>query len=208
MMVGSTTTARIQAPSIADVGGAVRALRGTNILASHAALRELGWAESYWQALPNKCHSELRAIVASDWVPMDLVDAHYRTLDGLVTNPREQREIGAVAGRLVRGTVVRTLARGLRVAAAVASVPPIWVGLERAEGLWRRYAEGGRCFAVKDGRRGAVLSIEGLSICAYPYVRNAFAGNFQSSLELVEEGVVVRCLQDSSAEKLNFQIRW
>jgi hypothetical protein len=187
----------------------VSAIRGTNLLASLAALREEGLSESYWNQLPTAHHEEMRAILASDWVSIDLAHLHYGVLDELVQDKDQQRRLGFASAGISRGAVVRTIARGLKVTARLASLDPVRLGLGRVSWLWSRFAQGGQCVALQEEEGRAVLTIEGLGIGVYPYVRHSFTGSIAASLSEFHQGdVTVDCLPGFTKAKLEFAICW
>ena len=162
-------------------------VRGTLLVSSLASARTLGLEAKYFEALPAARHDAVRAIVATDWVPMDVAIDHYAAMDTLGLAPAKIQEMGRQTAMRIQGTYLKTIATSLRVAGAVdpASI------LARTPALLERSFKGGTIGVWRTGPKDARCELLGIPALRSEYMRTGWLGAFEVSLELVARKVHV-----------------
>jgi hypothetical protein len=179
--------------------------RGTMIATSLAVVRSLSLEEPYFRALPIARHDAVRALVASEWVPMDVAVDHYGALDSLKLPPRQIADMGRQTSIRIQGTYLRTLATTLRAAGAV---DPVAI-LSRTQTLMDRSFLGATVAAWKTGPKDARVELLGIPALRFAYLRMGWMGAFEAGLELVARKVyVVEIEKQRTRTSAAFQVSW
>jgi hypothetical protein len=137
-------------PSLCD------AMRGTNFIVGRRWLGDHGLEQMYLDALAPPVREHVLGAVASEWVPMDIVLAHYVSLDALPLSHEQRIELGASVSRTINGVVLATIAR----LAGTMGLSP-FVPLARAAKLFARNYRGGAVAVYKVGPNEARFEVLG-----------------------------------------------
>ena len=180
-------------------------VRGTLLGSSLREIYERGRREDYFAALPPELHEAIRGLVASTWLPMDVALAHYEAVHTLGFTVEEQREMGRrVAARVQHGWA-GTIIRGLR---ATGAVTPLRA-LPRFHQAWDRLIRGGGGAVYQVGPKDARIECHGFPLARVAYVRNAWTGMIESTLELlVRKCYAKEILRLRGPEKLAYHVSW
>src|SRR5215471_15738818 len=82
----------------------VTAMRSGLIQSSFTQLREHGYFERYAAHIDAGTLQELMSTLGPSWVPIELVDAHYRACDAMRLDKEEMDRMGQATGKRVRET--------------------------------------------------------------------------------------------------------
>lgn len=160
--------------------GVAARVRTTLLVSSLQSLRKRGLHERYLALLPEEHHDVVRAMIAGQWVPMRVAEAHYEACQGLGIEPREVNAIGREVGDRIERTFLATM---VRMAGSVGATP--WTALSHVDRLYdRMFAGGGGACVYKLGPKDAEFHFVGVPICRFPYFRSAMAGVVEVGVEL------------------------
>lgn len=181
----------------------VTAVRGTLLGGSLRTMQQLGLREAYFEQLPSQHHEAVMALVPMSWIPTDVAMAHYRAMDALVSDPKEQRASGHFVGERVQRSYLHTLVRALQATGLV--TPPRL--LERMPTIWGRMFRGGAVSISQVGPKDLRVRTVGLPLFSVPYFREGWEGVWESGLSLVTRKIYVRRLGRSD-DSLDMTLAW
>ena len=169
------------APPRYEPGGRppVARVRGSVIASSLNAARAAGREEQYFRALAEPAHAEIRSIVTSGWLPVEVAMEHYRAMDSLGFTRSEAQKNGRFVVDRIEGSYVATVVRGLG-----RQVGPIPL-LERLPTSRARMLDGGDVAVRVTGPKDARIEMLGTCLARYEYVRYGWAGMFEGVVGLV-----------------------
>ncbi len=152
----------------------VSRVRSTLITASLVALRQMGFEERYYRALPQERHEELHSLVAGTWVSLELAAIHYTACDSLGLTATEMTQLGEDVSQRTQKSFVATLAKAS-------------VLFSNAHRIWERVFEGGDIASYKLGPKEAYVEVAGCPLLALPYFRAAFRAYFRAVVALLSQ---------------------
>ena len=160
--------------------GIATRVRTTLIVSSLQSLRKRGLHDRYLELLPTEHHGVMRSMIAGQWVPMRVAEAHYEACEALGLDRREVNAIGREVGDRIEGTFLATM---VRMAGTVGATP--WTALSYVDRLYDRiFAGGGGAGVYKLGPKDAEAHFVGVPVCRTAYFRIAMAGVFEVGAEL------------------------
>src|SRR5258706_8484132 len=148
------------------------AVRSTTVITSRRGIKERGYFEEYKKHISVSSEGALEHAVAGLWLPIELGLDHYRACDALSLGLNEQRELGGLALRRLRETLMGTMAKSL----ASSGIVSMWDVLRRYHTFFAANFQGGGSRVWKVGPKDAILEIAGLPLARVPYLRNAYGG--------------------------------
>jgi hypothetical protein len=154
------------------------------ITASLVAIRQMGWEERYYEALPRDRHDDLRSLVAGSWSSIELATAHYTACDRMGLTPAEMIKIGEDVSQRTQKSFVATLAR----ASIEAGASP-WILFGTARRVWDRIFDGCDIAVYKVGPKEAYVEVVNCPLLALPYFRAAFRAYFRAVVALLSKVV-------------------
>jgi hypothetical protein len=164
----------------------VTAVRSTLLTASLDAVTDMGLRPEYFLLLPMELHDTMEGLVVGEWLPISTAAAHYAAIDQLgISDEVTYRNGRRVADRIQHGyagTVIRAMGAGVTPFAA----------LERTPNFWSRVIEGGGVAVFATGPKDARLEFHGFPLAKFAYVRHAFRGMIESTVELVARKVYAK----------------
>ena len=149
------------------------AMRGTNFVAGWRWLREQGLEARYLSAFSDRDRASVRAVQATEWVPMALVMAHYAALDALELDANQMIEFGASVSRNINGVVLSTIAS----LAGRVGLSPL-VPLKRAAKIFARNFRGGAVGIYQTGTNEARVDVLGAPMATSATHRGTIVGGF------------------------------
>jgi len=152
----------------------VTQVRSTLVSSSIRAITSAGRLAEYEKLLPPQLHAAVVGTIAGSWLGIDVAIAHYRVMDALVVDVRDQLSVGETVGSTVRSYLF-----GTSRTAPVAGATP-WTILPHTRRTWDRLYVGGDVSIEETGPQEFVRTIYGLPLCEIPYFRNASRGTMQS----------------------------
>lgn len=169
----------------------VDAVRSTLIASSLLALRDLALEARYFEVLPESHHGTIRSLGVGEWLPIELVAAHYAAYDAMHLSEQQIATIAATSQRRTNGAMLRALGAivrqvgGLSASLLVKHIPR----------LWERSFRGGHVLVEPLSPKDVRLRISGLrAIGESPYFRSAITSHYAFGLGLFASSGEVRVL--------------
>jgi hypothetical protein len=153
--------------------------RSTIVLAARGALFDAGHRAPYEAALDPAAGRALDAVVAGNWLPLDVLRAHYRACDTLGLSANNIAVIGRSVNDRIKGTLYGTF---IRVFQEAGGNP--WNVLPHWQRFWDRGYEGGALRIVKLGPKDVRVEVLGCSLCESHYFRNSLRGISNGFIEV------------------------
>jgi hypothetical protein len=148
------------------------AIRSTTVIVSRQGLKERGYFDEYKKHISAESEAALEAAVAGVWLPIALGADHYVACNALKLSLSEERELGGLALRKLRDTLMGTMAKTL----GAAGIVSLWDVLRRYHTFFAANFRGGGSRVWKVGPKDAILEISGLPLVRIPYLRHAYGG--------------------------------
>ena len=157
----------------------VTRVRGSVIASSLNAARRAGMEASYFAHLDDGFEMDIRTLVTSGWLSIDVALAHYRAMDSLGFTRDQALENGRFAIDRMERSYIATVVKGLG-----RQVGPIPL-LKRAPVSRARMLDGGDMAVRVEGPKDAAIEMLGTSLARYEYVRYGWSGMFEGVVGVV-----------------------
>jgi hypothetical protein len=181
----------------------VTRVRGTWLASSLRVVRGHGLEAPYLAKLDPACAPAILNAAYTDWLPIEVLLAHYAACEELELPPFQLTTLGTEAARLAQGSVVGMVAK----LAGVAPVTP-WIVLSQLQRLWDRVLTGGGLRVIKLGPKDARVEIIGLPACRYRYCRIGLRGVLTGMTEMFCTKAHVSELPNWSNDAGKMRIAW
>jgi hypothetical protein len=179
-------------------------VRGTWLATSLRGVKQHGLEEAYLAKLDPKYASVIANAAYTDWLPIDVLVAHYAACDTLALPGFRLVALGTEATRNAQGAVVGMVAK---LARATAEVTP-WPVLSQLQRLWDRVLVGGGVSVTKLGPKEARVEIAGFPGCRYRYCRIGLRGVLTGVTEMFCAKAHVSELPGFSEDAGGMRIAW
>lgn len=181
------------------------AVRSTLVQSSIVTLRKRGHFDQYCSLLDPTFKASLLESLAPEWLPLDMVLAHYQACDALRLSAGELQAIGLDVGERIQGTFISTLVRKAR---TVGLTP--WIVLSQFERLWARLMTGGAVGVVRTGPKDCTVDVRRCDLCQHDYFRAGFCGVITSGIQLgAGKSATVRIASSANfGTRCMFNCRW
>jgi hypothetical protein len=160
--------------------------------------------EKYLSKLPEEHHFTIRSTPVHEWLPAEVVVAHYAALDALALAEEEVLAIGS-------SVVIHGHGKAIEVALRVipSAVLNVFSVLTKADRLWDRAFDGGALAIFRLGPKEARIDIIGLPFAHLTYPRLAIRGVITGVLRLLVKTVYVNDVTTfSTGNMLSYSISW
>ena len=161
--------------------------RGMLLSASFNAIKSHGHLERYLVALPTQYATPITTAIASEWIPVEVVLAHYRACEALLLSVEETLNLGSAVVMSLQRTFIGGV---LKKAAVEAGVSPLF-GLQKFASVYYRTMEGGGGRIVRIGPKDVRMEFVGQPLASVPYFRVSFRGFIQAGCAFFARRVVV-----------------
>ena len=179
--------------------------RGMLLVASFNAIKSHGHHERYLVALPAQYVTPITTAIASEWIPIDVVLAHYRACEALGLSAEETLSIGGAVVMSLQRTFIGGV---LKKATVEAGVSPLF-GLQKFASVYYRTMKGGGARAVRIGPKDVRLDFVGQPLSAVQYFRLSYRGFLQAGCAFFARRVVVAELaRYLSATTCTYRVAW
>jgi hypothetical protein len=158
---------------------ALHRVRSTLLVASMAAIRDLGKLDEYLSALPDAHHAAILEAIPGNWMPVATALAHYRACDTLGYPPGAVVDIGRRVGDRLRGTLLGT---AVRLSREVGVTP--WNVIPQLPRFWTRLFDGSAMVGWRVGPKEARVDVLDMPLCDTAYFRSALCGQAMGVLDL------------------------
>lgn len=185
-------------------GPVVTQVRGSLVVSSLQTLRELDLYERYVAALPNAWREPVLFALASSWLPVDLVLAHYAACDSLRLTGAEMDAIGTHVAERVMGSFLVTLLRGSRVRSTISSSV---MALQNYHRFWDRVMQGGGCRITLTGPKDAIIESRGVPMFRYEYFRTAYPALMRAAGMVFAKSCYTRVLRTTDTS-MDIALSW
>jgi hypothetical protein len=162
----------------------VTRVRSTLLSASLQGVRQMGWEQRYFAALPAALHDEMRMLTAGVWVPLALPRAHYTACDEMGLSSDDMKEMGRAVSLRTQKTFVGTLGS---VAAGAGATP--WHIFQNSHRIWGRIFDGGDQAGYKVGPKDMDVVCMGCPLLRITYFRTAVGAYYAALAGLVTTSV-------------------
>lgn len=188
-------------------GAHVSGVRGMLLQGRLKQLRESGYWDDYLPRLSPAHRTTLLEALASAWVPVEAVAAHFAALD----------EMGLSEAQLIRfaeplaATLFESLFAGVLRAVRQAGVDAgIWMGLRQGDRVWNRMYHGGGCKVIQVGPKDAIVEISGLPYARSRCFRVMHCGFLRGVIAMTAKTSVVKATpsRDARPDRLAVSISW
>jgi hypothetical protein len=187
---------------MSEHGPRVTKVRGSLIASSLATLRELSLFDGYLAQLPTVHHDAILYALASSWLPIEIVQAHYGACDALALSDQQLDAIGHHVSQRIVNTFLGTLMRTARVFA-----PGMGIPLKQYPRLWDRLMIGGSCSITMLAETTARIDARGAPMFRYRYFRVAYAGLIRGASLVFRTESRARILR-STEDSLALELFW
>ena len=182
----------------------MRRVRGQWIAASLRAVRERGLSARYFEHLPREHHQTIESMTVSQWLPAQVVVAHYAALDALQLTDEDIEAMGS-------SVVIRGHGKAIEVALKLMplQVVNVFSFVARTETLWDRAFDGGAPAIYKLGPKEARFDVHGLPFAHLRYPRIAIRGVIAGVMRLLVRTVYVHDVTRSRRPPvLSYRVQW
>lgn len=181
------------------------AIRASLLTSSFLYVRQAGLEEPYFERLPTEHHEAMLTFTPSSWVPIEIGEAHYEALNGVIATTDAQRRAGRAVAARVQNAVVASVVRSLRATGTLTMTTLV----SRFPTFWRRLLMGGDCGVFQVGPKDIRLECHGTRLLAFAYVREGWAGMFEQALSIAARRLYVREIPDfRSRTTAAFLLSW
>jgi len=180
-------------------------VRGSLIVSSHQALRELGHFERYRALLPETRREQLLSCPANSWLPLELVELHYIACDALGLSEPATRAVGEAVSQRIMGTFLGTMMRSGR---SVDAVPSPWIPLRQYGRICDRLLDGGSHVVTELGPKAALIETSGVSLLRFGYVRSAMLGIASGAAGLFAKSCSASELPTADPAQIRISLHW
>jgi hypothetical protein len=179
--------------------------RTTLLVSSLQSVRKRNLTERYMQLLPREHHAVMQSMIAGQWTPMKVAEAHYAACNGLGFSDSTAHQIGTEVGDRIQGTF---LAAMVRMVGTVGATP--WTALSHAQRLFERvFRGGGGLSVIRRGVKDARVNFVGVPLCRFPYYRSALSGVFEAAADLFcRKSYAKEAPGSATPTSVAFQISW
>jgi hypothetical protein len=170
-------------------------------------LRAAGLFEAYVAGLPLAHRDDIVNALASTWVPVDAVVAHYEALESLKLSDAQLKAMTDAVGTSVFQTMFAAFLRMAR-NAGVDGAP--WAVLKQADRIMGRLYQGGGLLVTQVGPKDAHYELIGLPFAESRIFRIANSEFLRGVINLTAKACIVRELPSSQprAERFAVAISW
>jgi hypothetical protein len=180
------------------------AARGTIFFLDWRWLRARNEYDRYVSRIQPVLRSRLLAVTAGDWVPVEILHAHYRALDAMGFTREQTLECGVSVGEALHGSMLRTL---VRLASHLGATP--WTVMAQAPKLWSRTWRGGGFLSVRLGDKSARLDIVKNPAARSAFHRGSVSGVTSVGIGWVCEKHVIQEIDGARTDdSFSLQVDW
>ena len=177
--------------------------RSTLLIGAQSVFRAAGTFDQYVANLPEDLRATLTQMTVGQWIPVELLLAHYRACDALTLSARQASEYGRAVLEKTRETWIGTAGRFAREAGATP-----WSLIPHFQRFWDRGYQGGGIRVVKTGPKEACCDVVEVPLCDVPYYRHATLGLVGAVLELFAQKAYLTHLSGRAPCTMTFRMQW
>lgn len=180
-------------------------VRGSLIISSLQALRELGHFDRYRTLLPAERRDALLGCTANSWLTLELAEQHYAACDALSLSEPATRAVGEAVSQRIMGTFLGTMMRSGR---SVDAAPSPWIPLRQYGRICDRLLDGGSHVVTELGPKAALIETSGVSLLRFWYVRNAMLGITSGAAGLFAKSCTTSELPAAQPDQIRISLHW
>jgi hypothetical protein len=179
--------------------------RSTWVTASQATIRDRGYFPRYEANLTGPHRDEVLAIIAAQWLPMEVARTHYLACEKLDLSTSEQLDIGMAATKRANAT---SMSFAVRMAQNVGVTP--WTIFAQTPRIYERiFLGGGGMRVAKLGPKEARLDVMGYPLAVIRYNRVTMRGIVAAFVELFCEKAYVKEIPEATDQHtIAMRISW
>lgn len=184
-------------------GPVVVRVRGTLLVASLNVVKQAGLYDRYTRELPKEHEQTVLFSLASSWLPVDAVLAHYEACDRLGLSDELIAQNAAQVGERLGETFMANVLRSARLA-GMSDVS--WTVLKQVGRVWDRVYAGGGCKVICTGPKDATLEFTGLPLAQCRYYRVAHLANVRALVGLFTRTGFVRAVRPRQPDPMTVAV--
>jgi hypothetical protein len=188
-------------------GRQVTDVRGIVLQGALAQFKAAGHLDDYMRHYPAEHAATLTQALASSWVPVDVVVAHYDTLERMALSDAQISGAAEQLGASLFDQLFATIVRAIRTAGGGAG---IWFGFKQTDRIWSRLYNGGACRILQVGPKDALYTISGLPNVNGRASRLSQCGFLRGVMSISTKACVIRVVPSRTSEHdtLTLSISW
>jgi hypothetical protein len=184
---------------------AVSQVRGTLLVASRDQLRTSGRFPDYERLLSPAGRTQLDGVVAASWIPIEVAEEHFQTIDRLDISDAEVLSLTSAVARQVQSVLLTTMSRMARTGGLT-----VWSIVPLTGKVWDRLFVGGALGVAREGPKDASVVVAGHSLIRSRYHRIGLGQHLANAVRFVAgKNAYARLryvdLSDATAE---FLVQW
>jgi hypothetical protein len=184
--------------------GPLEAVRGTIFFLDWRWLRDRKDYDRYAAAVQPAVRDALLGVTTGDWVPVELLQAHYRALDSMGFTREQAVSCGVSVGEALHGSMLRTL---VRLAGHLGATP--WAAFGQAQKLWSRSWRGAGVLPYRLGDKSARFEVTMNGAARSAFHRGSVAGALSVGIGWLCQKHVIQEIDGARREEsFLFQIDW
>jgi hypothetical protein len=180
------------------------AVRNSVLQGSLTLLRQGDLYERYAKLVDPAVLLQISTNVTPYWVPIEVVDEHYRACDAMALSAEELESLGRAAGEISRKTAI-VVAQPDKNASF-----DLWPNMARLHRVWKRLYQGGSVQIVKLGDTDLLMDFRGFSLHRHRYYRYGCLAAIRSVHESVGQKIklvqIVR--HDPRTHEVTVHLAW
>jgi hypothetical protein len=165
----------------------IRSVRGTLLVTSRSQIRAFGRYDDYERKLRPETRHYLDGLIASSWVPLEIVHDHLAAIDSLDLGEDVILKGATGVATKLHGIFLSTFVRTVR----ASGVGPL-AGAPVIIKIWARIFEGGAIGLQQLGPKDSRLAIRGNVLLRHRYHRIAIRNHYKMGIEVFTRLAYVR----------------
>lgn len=192
---------------VSSHGRSVTNVRAIVLQGAIAQIKAAGHYDDYIALYPAPLAEMWQQALASSWLPIETVVAHYDALERIGLSDTQIANIAEQLGSNIFDQLFATIIRAIRAAGAGDG---IWFGFKQADRIMSRMYNGGGCRITKTGPKDALYEVRGLPGVGLRASRISQCAFIRGVLSITAKACVVKVVPSRQArtDLLTMSISW
>jgi hypothetical protein len=188
-------------------GSSATDVRAIVLQGALAQLKEAGHYDDYMARYPAEHGERVKHALASTWLPIDAIVAHFETLDRIGLSDAQIASLAERLGANIFDQLFATIVRTIR---AAGGGDGIWLGFKQADRVMSRMYNGGSCRVTQTGPKDALYELRGLPGVNSRASRLSQCGFFRGVMSITAKACVVKVVPspEPRSDRLALMISW
>ena len=188
-------------------GRRVTDVRAIVIQGALSQLKTAGHYDDYLKHVSAAYAETASQSLASTWIPVECVVAHYQALESMGLSDTQIASIAEQLGASLFDQLFATIVRTIRAAGGGSG---IWFGFKQTDRIWSRLYNGGACRIAQVGPKDALYTISGLPNISARASRLSQCAFMRGVMSISAKACVVKVVAPSqpAPDTLTLAISW